>query len=494
MSRARGRVAGVVGGGAAVAGPGTDVSNAEYLDRVAQSSVNGKAKPRSAPLEAVPVATRDQLVAELNREYAVILLGGRAMVLREGTGPDGKPTFDLMPIESFEAWLRPRRLWVEDKPIPASRVWLNSEARRQYHGLTFDPSGEAGETWYNLWRGFAVEPSERGSCDLFLEHVYENVCGANQALFDWVMGWFAALVQRPTQKLGTALVFLGRQGVGKSIVGDTVGSLLGRHFKEVAQSRYVTGQFNAHLADCLLMKIDEATWGGDHAAAGKLKDLVTGDYHFIEYKGKEPVRLPNYVRLLLTSNEEWAVPAGLEERRFAVLRVGESRMQDREYFGAIHRELADGGRARLLRYLLDFDLSDVPLAEIPQSAALTSQKLQSLSVEQMWWLDILAEGELPGDVLGEGVTPVKHIWQHYLDYHQRMRARSKAKGREQFGDMLREFVDPHVVDRGRFRTLGDGTRPWCYRLPTLELCRRRFAALARDAWSIDSETWRANGG
>jgi hypothetical protein len=43
---------------------------------------------------------------------------------------------------------------------------------------------------------------------------------------------------------------------------------------------------------------DEAFWAGDHAAEGKLKDLVTGHDHFIEYKGKEPVRVQNFVRLL----------------------------------------------------------------------------------------------------------------------------------------------------------------------------------------------------
>jgi hypothetical protein len=62
--------------------------------------------------------------------------------------------------------------------------------------------------------------------------------------------------------------------------------------------RYITGRFNSHLADCLLLHADEAFWAGDHAAEGKLKDLVTGHDHFIEYKGKEPVRVQNFVRLL----------------------------------------------------------------------------------------------------------------------------------------------------------------------------------------------------
>jgi hypothetical protein len=186
------------------------------------------------------------------------------------------------------------------------------------------------------------------------------VCSGDEALFAWVMGWFAQLVQRPTEKLGTSLVLRGAQGTGKTIVGRIIGSLLGPHYALVADSRYIVGRFNAHLANCLMLQLDEATWGGDHAAAGKLKDLITGDYQYIEYKGKEPVRVKNYVRLLVTGNNNWLVPAGLEERRFAVLDVNDDRRQNHKYFQAIEDEMRNGGREALLDYLLTFDLDSVP--------------------------------------------------------------------------------------------------------------------------------------
>jgi hypothetical protein len=60
----------------------------------------------------------------------------------------------------------------------------------------------------------------------------------------------------------------------------------------------------------LLLYADEGFWAGDHAAEGKIKDLVTGDFHFVEFKGKEPVKIRNYVRVLVTGNPNWLVPAG----------------------------------------------------------------------------------------------------------------------------------------------------------------------------------------
>jgi hypothetical protein len=168
-----------------------------------------------------------------------------------------------------------------------------------------------------------------------------------------VIGWFADLVQHPGEKCGTALALRGRQGVGKTIVGKIVGSLLGEHYVAVSDPRYVTGRFNSHLVSALLLHADEGFWAGDHAAEGKIKDLVTGDFHFVEFKGREPIKIRNYVRLLVTGNPAWLVPAGMEERRFAVLDVGEDRMQDHRYFAAIEKQMAAGGRAALLDYLLN---------------------------------------------------------------------------------------------------------------------------------------------
>src|SRR5690349_18157917 len=101
------------------------------------------------------------------------------------------------------------------------------------------------------------------------------------------------MFQQPTRKLDTALVLRGQQGSGKSIVGKTIGHLLGRHYRPVAKARLITGQFNSHLAHVLLLQAEEAFWAGDKQAEGVLKDLITNDKHLIEFKGKEPFEVDN---------------------------------------------------------------------------------------------------------------------------------------------------------------------------------------------------------
>ena len=48
--------------------------------------------------------------------------------------------------------------------------------------------------------------------------------------FHWLFAWFAQILQEPRNKPGTAIVFRGGMGVGKTIVGQIFGSLMKRHY------------------------------------------------------------------------------------------------------------------------------------------------------------------------------------------------------------------------------------------------------------------------
>ena len=443
-----------------------------------------------------PTPTRadaaDAIVRRYNRNHAILLLGDRPVVMLEGRGSDGREEVRLLSLAGFKEWTRPDSVYVgegeERRKVKASTLWLESEDRRQYNGLVFDPARTAPASFYNLWRGFAVEPSSDASgegCARFLDHVLQNVCSGDKALFLWVIGWFASIIQHPTEKLGTSLVLRGTQGTGKTIVGRLFGTLLGDHYALVADPRFIVGRFNSHLANCLLLQLDEATWGGNHDAAGKLKDLVTGNWQFIEYKGREPIKVRNYVRLLITGNNTWLVPAGMEERRFAVLDVAENARQNHAYFQALENEFNAGGREALLRFLLDFDLSTVNLKQIPSTAALDEQKLSSMSPEQTWWVDILTRGWLPGDLLGEGISEADTLYTDYIAQLERVGQHRKLN-HTSFGITLRKMAPGVVRKRKSTLSPGGSSRPWAYEFPGLGQCRTTFGGEWPD---VATERW-----
>lgn len=435
---------------------------------------------------------------ELNEKYAFIMLGGRSGVLIEKPDDPMGPGYELASTASFKELLAPHTVQVGDRRMSIASPWLKWPERREYYGIVFDPSREQVPGYYNLWRGFAVEPDPNaGTYNRLMDHLYENVCSGNESHFAWVIGWFAQMVQQPTKKLGTSIVIRGPQGAGKTIIGRSFGSLLGRHYTLVSESQRVLSRFNSHLASTLLLHLDEATWGGDRQAEGKLKDLVTGDSQLVEFKGKEPHQVRNYLRLLITGNSNWLIPAGFEERRFAVFDIGEAQIQNHSYFAAIEAELSastdgrpDGGRRALLAYLLSYDLSDIQLRQIPRTDALLDQKLRSMTPEESWWVDVLMAGQLPGDTAGTGECAAAYVFDHYIEHGKKTGSPRRA-AEVSLGSFLRK----HAPGLGRARkpmlVYGRTVRVYAYSFPPLAACRAEMTRLLGHpiSWPADSDEW-----
>lgn len=441
------------------------------------------------------VANTPAVIDAWNREYAHVLAGGKSAVLHEFKTAEGYVDFKLLSSASFHEWNAEHKYRIgtdaDDKPrlMPTSKYWLKHPKRRKYQDIGFFPGRDV-QGYYNLWRGFAVEP-QKGDCSKFLAHLHDNICQHDDELYDWVIAWFAHIFQRPGTKCGTSLAARGKQGTGKTKLGEVFASLLGVHFKQVAEPRYVTGRFNSHMISLLLLHADEGFWAGDRKAEGKLKDLVTGKTHPIEFKGKEAFWVNNYVRLFVTGNPDWVVPAGFEERRFAVLDAGDEHQKDYSYFAAIDAEMDAGGREALLHHLLfEVDCSQVNLREIPQTTALIEQKLKTATTEQGWWLDILRNGSLPGDNKGKGSAPSALLFDHYIENARKIGA-SRREIETSLGMFLQKSV-PNLRRNKRNYDFSNGhlhfsKRGLVYSFPSLAKCRAYFAAALNQDVQWDEE-------
>jgi hypothetical protein len=412
---------------------------------------------------------------------------------------DGANNIEFIGPSDHAMW-HSRRFWNGgSRPETIGRIWLTHPDRRQYRGIVFAPEG-APDEFYNLWRGFDVRPRSGDpfkAFPTFLDHIRTNVAGGDGELDRWIWAWFAHMLQRPTERIGVALVLRGKMGVGKTKIGEVIGSLFSRHYLLVDDPRYITGQFNAHLANCLLLQADEGFWAGDKQAEGRLKGLVTSRQHMIERKGVDPVPVRNLIRLLVTSNNHWVVPAGMEERRFAVVDLGEAAMQNAKYFAAIDDEMANGGREALLDYLLRFDLSKVDLRRLPRTSSLYEQKVASLPTEAAWWLDRLRHGSPTSQSdYWAGEAPRDAMYGSYVAFAERLGQRRKLTP-DQFGIELRKLLPPDSLKASRPRvTVADEAtgdtrvmRVRYYRLPSLEVCRGHFAGLLRSSidWECDDD-------
>jgi hypothetical protein len=434
---------------------------------VAETLAGGPDGPPSPHAEAETTVFD---VDAINRDYALLLMGSRAVVVRERS--DG-PITDRVRFLTPEAFRLLYANKFEGKATWAN-LWFSHPRRRTYAGVEFfpNPDGAKGAPGYlNLYRGFEFEPSPEGKYDIFNDHLRTNVCNGDPELYQYVFGWFAHIVQRPRERIGTALVLRGPRGSGKTKVGEVFGSLFLAHYCLVDDPQRITGRFNSHMASCLLLQADEAVWAGDKTAEGRLKGLVTSEYQLIEVKGVDQVLSPNYVRLMMTSNEDWVVPAGKDERRFVVLNVDPRCAQHHEYFADMTDELDHGGRARLLYDLLHFDIAKVQLRQIPRTSALLEQKLSSMDSVEDWWKNRLDDGMLTHSEPWSEVMTKDELYNDYVREAEKVGI-YRRKTKEAFGKTLKELVPGLQPVRPR----GDGKRLQSYSIPPLEECRAAFEA------------------
>jgi len=273
----------------------------------------------------------------------------------------------------------------------------------------------------------------------------------------------------------------------------------------------LTGNFNAHLRDCVFLFSDEAFFAGDRQHVSVLKSIITEPHLTIEGKYQNAVQTPNFLHLMMASNEDWVVPASLDARRFFVLETSNARKDDHDYFAGIWQEMEAGGYEAMLYDLLHTDLTTFNVRRVPVTEGLQQQKKLSLDAPKAWWLDVLHRGYVFRSRLGlesffgqwhEEVT-TELLFSSYVEHAERRRERHPLT-RETFGRFMVSLgaaqkrlqdaaTGEHITDTqtpfgtSRKAELIRARRPPGYRLGTLSTARAAFSAatgLSVD-WPLD---------
>ena len=409
-----------------------------------------------------------QILKQLNENHAVVMIGGKTVIVRE----DKTPTF--MAYKDF--CLRYANLKIDG--TAATKKWIESDDTRRYDELLFDPSGRCPSTSYNLFKGLSVEPVA-GECELYLRHVKEIICAGDQALFDYVMGWMAHAIQRPAVLPEVALVLRGSQGTGKGTFAQHFGKIFGDHFQHLVHMDHLLGRFNVHLSSALVVFADEIVWGGNKREEGQLKGIITESRRVMEAKFKDPILVDNYARFIFATNEDWAVPTGPKERRYCVLNIDESKAGDKIYFDAINSEMRNGGVEALMYTLVNLDLSHFNVRRCPVTEGLLQQKQLSLPSVAQWWYDILIEGDnqvslekyVPPTAVTGASIPTMTLFEIYQAF---------AKG-DRFGHGQVASCNLFVTILKQWAPIGNkrvtdvnGKRNRCLLVPDVEKCREHF--------------------
>lgn len=446
--------------------------------------------------------TIEPWLQELNDKYTVVgNIGGKCRITEEVQSNGGLKRSMLTKItfEDFRNRYLNQMVQVgtdsqgNPRMMPVGTWWLKHAGRAQVDRVVFRPDVIEVPNCLNLWKGYAVPSLPGNKHERYLEHMRTNVCAGNEEHYDYLLKWMATVVQYPSHPGQVAVVLQGSRGVGKGQFVHHFGSLFGRHYIQVSNAAHLVGQFNSHLRDALVVFADEAFYAGDKKHLSVLKTLITEDMLPVESKGVDVEFTDNFTHLIMASNDDHVVRAGIDERRFFILKVAEHNKQDSTFFSQMKTDMDTGGRENLLHFLQGVDLTGFEVRNVPKTEALAEQALLSLDPRDEWWLRCLQEGQVLDGHKWEQPVPCDEVYAAYVKDATTANRFYAAGAPSTFGQFLHKRADgvhkrQRTLEREELTANGFyqnvKKRAWCYTLPELAQCRAAW-----DRYTGRNEDW-----
>jgi hypothetical protein len=418
---------------------------------------------RARSLSTSRVSRWNEALAAMNEQHAVIEnVGGKTVIASWEPSPtnldrrmlvfQGKDSF-LLRYSNQSAQIEvPDGLGgFKIVRLPLGNWWLGHRDRRQHRGVIFRPGDlEVVGECLNMWQGWGVVPKS-GDWSLIRKHINEVIADGNAEHADYVIRWIAWSIQNPAAQAEVALVLIGYKGAGKGTLVRVLQRIFGAHAFQVTSREEVIGKFNGHLQDCIIFIVDEAYWGGDKRCVGRLQGIITEPTLPIERKGYDLILVPNFLHVVMLAEPGWIIPAGRYERRYAALTASGRRMGEREYFNALHRQIANGGAEAMMWDLQRMDLGDWHPRQIPESllkgSALQKQQTFTLPPLEQWYLSVLKDGRVPGALINADPLS-KKISRPSTAYTKRLREDAMARFPRLRGELSDNQIEEFMTDTG----------------------------------------------
>lgn len=291
--------------------------------------------------------------------------------------------------------------------VSVAAEWLKWPFRRMHRALSYAPGNPniTEKNEFNIWPGWGVQPK---FCKLDLwGELIEYVFKGAEKHKRWFLQWLSYPLQNPGAKMYTSVVLYSRaEGVGKSLIGLTLGKIYGKNFAQISQEE-LQAPFNDWAVGKQFILGDDVTGSDKRRDADRLKLMVSREILLVHKKYQPRYPIIDCINYLFTTNQPDAFFLGQRDRRFFIHEIENDPLSDafyKEYDQALwYGDLAAG----LFDMLLKFDLTGFnPKAHAPESEAKTDMvELSRSDVDT--WVDILSTD--PYSILKIDNVPIKRV-------------------------------------------------------------------------------------
>jgi hypothetical protein len=301
--------------------------------------------------------TRQRLmtvIKEFEKNHFYLLNSG--VVCRED---EGSITMRWKTLLACEAIGNKFDYFEDNKFVQVIKEWVRLPTRRTYDRIGFYP-GAMPENIFNLYRGPVIASEEAGPDGVpAFKALLSVLLKDDEPAMKFVTQWAAHIFQKPAERVGTAIIFTGEMGIGKDMLWELIGKLLGDKlfFTTDNHEQDILGSFNGLLEGRLLVKMEEVNGQFMRENHDRIKGMITATTRTINIKSVPTYTIDKYERWVMTTNDPVPVVVNKTDRRFNIFMCGESKRGDNDWYTAIWNAMV-AGRRSIYDWLMSIDLTD----------------------------------------------------------------------------------------------------------------------------------------
>ena len=231
----------------------------------------------------------------------------------------------------------------EQKETKFISEWLEDKNIKLYNNMDFIPFNGVktvnnNTTTFNLFNGY--NSNIMTPCDdmdkikilkPFMDLLFELV-GAEEKTNDYFLNFLAHLIQKPNERIPICFIFKSKQGVGKNMMLDCIGNLIGKHhYITSSNPQDFFGDYAEGFFRKLLVNLNECEGKDTFDFEGRIKSFMTESTITLNPKFVRQTTINNYARLIITTNKPNPVPIDVrsKDRRFIVFQSTNKYLDDK---------------------------------------------------------------------------------------------------------------------------------------------------------------------
>lgn len=280
---------------------------------------------------------------------------------------------------------------------------------------------------FNLFTGYKnvrLLQFDVGQFEMIQKHIFDIWANQDDTVYNYIVNWFAHLVQYPNERMDIALIIKSEQGAGKNIIIDFIGNKVigSKYYMYITQMDDLFKRFNSQFMNKLLTCVDEIKSSDitKNNICDKLEACITRTKLNVEKKGVDIISVSDYNNYIFLTNRDIPLLINRDDWQFFAIDCNNSKIGDTEYFTKLVKSMTDTAAQHMYSWLMSIDVSKFDAKNRPTNAVYNNIKLECLSQPIEFIVSFLRnqidDFSVPED--GHLCITVKALYEHFDELYK----------------------------------------------------------------------------